>query len=261
MSIVLSDRYLNEIFGSEFELIHSGHCDGQYNMDFDYNRAMEVAEGKALPMLRFYGWNPWTLSLGYNQSEESINKEECEKRGFGLVRRPTGGRAVLHAEELTYCVAVNLGSNRSANDLYREIHRFLLGGLKKLTQSTEIANELDFEKSQPDFKDFYRQSGYSVSCFASSARYEIAYKNRKIVGSAQRLFGDTLLQHGSILLGNAHEQLAYIAKVDTEEKKAALLKYIQNHSISLSEICGREISYNESLSAILNNLGITNINF
>jgi lipoate-protein ligase A len=233
MSIVFDNNYLNEIFGCKFELIHSGHSDGQFNMDFDYNRAMELANGTALPMLR----------------------------GWGLVRRPTGGRAVLHASELTYSVVVNLDSARNVQDLYREIHKFLLKGLKLLISNAELADELDFEKSQPDLKDFYRQSGFSVSCFASSARYEIAFRGRKIVGSAQRLFGNTLLQHGSIILNKGHEQLACAARVDTQAKKNALEKYINNHSISLTEVCGREINYNECLLAIISILGITNINF
>lgn len=261
MSIVLGEDYLGEIFGGKFEVISSGFLDGQYNMDFDYGRAMALAEGKALPMLRFYGWNPWTLSLGYNQAEDSIDKTGLAQRGWGIVRRPTGGRAVLHADELTYSVVVNIGNDRTALDLYRDIHKFLLTGLKELPESADVAEELGFEKSQHDFKDFYRQSGFSVSCFASSARYEIAFQGRKVVGSAQRVFGGVLLQHGSILLGSGHEQLAQIANTESTDKKKALEKYITGHSVSLTEVCGRKISYDECLDKILAQIGIVNNNF
>ncbi len=258
MSIVFGSGILEEIFGGKFELLDTGMAAGQYNMDFDYSRAMAVGTGSAPPMLRFYGWNPWTLSLGYNQQEETVNKEELQRRGWGIVRRPTGGRAVLHAEELTYSVVVNIGAERTAQSLYRDIHRLLLAGLKQLPGSAQVADEIDFEKSQHDFKDFYRNSGFSVSCFASSARYEIAYQGRKIVGSAQRVFGDTLLQHGSILLGRGHLQLAGLARAGDGERKKALEKYIESHSVSLSEICGREITYAECLEKIKGNLGQLN---
>jgi len=243
---IIKNSKLNEFLGSEFELIIDGFCSGQYNMDFDFNRTMDLSKETAKPMLRFYGWNPWTVSLGYNQKEGDIDLELLKEKGFGIVRRPTGGRAVLHADELTYSVVCQLPNNMTVHDVYREIHTFLLNGLKKLG-----TNDLDFEKSQPDFRQFYqKQNGISVSCFASAARYEIALNGKKVVGSAQRLFGKTLLQHGSILLGKGHEQLADVIRTDNISKREILRNYILDHSATLDNACNRIITFQQAIDAL-----------
>ncbi|MFC2129831.1 biotin/lipoate A/B protein ligase family protein [Bacteroidota bacterium] len=245
--MIINDTKLNELFSGKFELVKHEFNDGKFNMDFDFERTQLCAEDKALPMLRFYGWNPWTVSLGYNQKEDEIDKLKLTEKGFGLVRRPTGGRAVLHADELTYSVVLTLPKHLSVHDVYREIHIILLKGLKKLA-----AKGLEFEKVQPDFRQLYdKQKEMSVSCFASTARYEIALNGKKVVGSAQRLFGNTLLQHGSILLGSGHEQLAEITKVQSEEKREILRNYILNHSATLEEACDRKISFEECRNSII----------
>lgn len=249
MKKIIENSKLNELFGGPFELIDSGFSTGQQNMDFDMLRTTDCSKGNALPMFRLYGWKPWSVSLGANQKEEDINKEECSKRNIDLVRRPTGGRAVLHANEITYSVVLKLPANMTVHDIYRDIHIALMNGLNKLGIPEE--NRLEFEKSQPNFKDLYQNSDKSVACFASSARYEISHENRKIVGSAQRLFGTTLLQHGSILLGPGHEQLAFVTKTQEEAKQKALLKFILSHSAAIGEIAGRDISYNEAANALI----------
>lgn len=233
------------IFNGEFEFIDSGFSSGKYNMDFDIERTSLVSAGKALPMFRVYGWQPWCVSLGANQKESDILDEECAKRNFEIVRRPTGGRAVLHANEITYSVVVPMRDNVTVHDIYREVHVVLLKALQKMG-----CKSLDFEKSQPDFRDVYSRETVSVACFASSARYEIESGGRKLVGSAQRLIGDTLLQHGSILIGSGHEQLAYISRVKSEDSRAVLLDYILKHSVTIEELLGREVSYEETADAI-----------
>jgi lipoate-protein ligase A len=237
---------MNELLGSRFELLDDGFRDGQYNMDFDTKRLRGLIEGSELPMFRLYGWNPWTLSLGANQKESDINKDEVAKRGFGLVRRPTGGRAVLHANEITYSVVCSIPEGSSQQTLYRDIHSILLQALRKVTGA-----EMEFEKAQPDFRNFYKTSEMSISCFASSARYEIEWQGRKIVGSAQRLDGRTLLQHGSILIGAGHEQLAYLTKTSEERVARSLEKFILSHSATLEEAAERKITYDECSNAII----------
>ncbi len=248
MTTLIKNSKLNELFAGDFELMVDGFLNGQFNMDFDFERTMSVSKDISLPMFRLYGWNPWTISLGYNQKDDDIDKELLSQKGFGLVRRPTGGRAVLHANELTYSIAMKVPEDKSVHDIYRDIHTFLLSGLKKLG-----TDSLDFEKSQTDFREFYQnQPGMSVSCFASSARYEIALNGRKVVGSAQRLFGKTLLQHGSILLSNGHEQLADVIKTDNEDKRKTLRNYILKHSATLEESCKREITFDEITQVFTN---------
>ncbi|MFH1050106.1 MAG: hypothetical protein V1779_04140 [bacterium] len=250
MTKLIKNSALNELFGGEFELIDDGLLESQFNMDFDFNRTKEVSKSASLPMLRFYGWKPWTVSLGYNQKSDDIDLDLLMVKEFGFVRRPTGGRAVLHADELTYSVVLKLPEEMTVHDVYRDIHKFLLTGLKTLRDS-----DLDFEKSQTDIRQFYqKQPGMSVSCFASAARFEIALNGKKVVGSAQRLFGKTLLQHGSILLGKGHEQLADVIKTSGEEKRNSLREYILSHSATLEEALMRKVSFEESKAAIINTI-------
>jgi len=225
---------------SDFNFIDSGFCTGKYNMDFDIDLTTQCIEGELDSTFRLYGWKPWAVSLGANQKEEDIDKDECKNRGFEIVRRPTGGRAVLHANEITYSVITRLEDGYTQHDAYRDIHIFLLNAF---IEAGCIG--LDFEKSQADFRSFYKESGMSVSCFASSARYEITYIGKKVVGSAQRLFGNVLLQHGSILLDKGHEQLAYISANKSDKSKEVLKKYIEYHSGTLSEAAGKTVTYKD----------------
>lgn len=230
----------------EFELLNTGFSTGSENMRFDMERTNAVAAGTAQPMFRLYGWNPWSVSLGANQDENEIDPEACSRLGFDIVRRPTGGRAVLHANELTYSVVTPLSEGRTVHDVYRDIHIILLEAFQSIGCSG-----LDFQKSQPDFRQLYKENEMSVSCFASSARYEISLDGRKIVGSAQRLFGKALLQHGSILLGDGFEQLALTARVSTPEKRERLMEFMKSHSATLSEAAGRNISFDEAANAVM----------
>jgi lipoate-protein ligase A len=237
---------------ADFKYIDSGYCTGQYNMDLDIELTNKCINGDSGSVFRLYAWEPWAVSLGANQKEEDIDKEECINRGFDIVRRPTGGRAVLHANEITYSVVCRLEDGYSQHDAYRDIHVFLLDAFIKAG-----CTDLDFERSQPDFRKLYKESGMSVSCFASSARYEVTYKGRKVVGSAQRLYGDVLLQHGSILLDSGHEQLAYVSANKSDRSKEVLRQFIEHHSATLSEAANKPISYYEVSNVISSIMGMT----
>lgn len=237
---------LLNFLGKEYEIINHGQHTGQFNMDFDVQRLEDFRSGKAPAMFRLYAWKPWAVSLGANQKEEDIDQDACRERGIDIVRRPTGGRAVLHAEEITYSVVCPIPEDSSPHDIYRDIHIFLLNGLKKL----DIPH-LDFEKAQPDFNKLYNKEFRSVSCFASSARWEIEAGGKKMVGSAQRVFGNTLLQHGSILLDKGYEILCELSRMKNEDHRNALKEWTAQHSISASEACNRQVSYEEAAEAIL----------
>ncbi|MDT8325726.1 MAG: hypothetical protein RRA94_16545, partial [Bacteroidota bacterium] len=84
-----------------FEFLDTGAHDGAWNMDYDLHRAEALDAGRAAPMLRVYHWHPWCISLGRHQKDEEIDHARTTADGIGVVRRPTGGRAILHAEELT----------------------------------------------------------------------------------------------------------------------------------------------------------------
>lgn len=226
----------------QFDIIDSGAHDGAWNMDFDVARAEAVDAGTAAPMLRFYAWQPWCISLGRHQKESEIDTDRSASDGIGLVRRPTGGRAILHAEELTYSVVMP-SDGRGIMEVYRDIAAALTTGLQLLVPGIDIA------KSQPDFQKLYREAG-SIPCFSSSARYEIEFEGRKLVGSAQRRIGSAVLQHGSMLIGEAHLRLADYLAV-SEDIREQLRQDMLRHTITLNEVLQRPLSVVELRDAII----------
>ena len=147
-----------------WQFLNSGFHSGQYNMRLDELLARRLAAHQGLPTLRVYGWKPHAISLGYNQRENDFDTVRCAAQGVDIVRRPTGGRAILHAEELTYSVTM-LSQGKNINDSYCEISRALLSGLQFLGADAEYA------QTQPNLPQFYR-SRTSIPCFASRTRYE-----------------------------------------------------------------------------------------
>ncbi len=150
------------------------------------------------PVLRIYRWEPSAVTIGYNQDLGDFAEGAARAAGYDVVRRPTGGRAILHADELTYAVVGTspgplFGS--SLHDVYMTINRALVGFLAGLGVDAEIS---DGES---------REDARGLVCFKSAGRYEIAVGGRKIIGSAQRRSGGCFLQHGSILAGPGHLEL------------------------------------------------------
>lgn len=194
-------------------------------------------EGKALPTLRLFRWKPWAVSLGYNQNAADLDAVKCALEGIDVVRRPTGGRAILHAQELTYSVTLPAG-RKTILQVYNDIGRALVHGLKLFGVNVAL------QRSQPDFRSAYRQPS-SIPCFTSSARYEIEWHGKKLVGSAQRRFSDgereAILQHGSILCGPAHRRLADLLAIDDPALLERLRNDLREKTTDLSEILGRDV--------------------
>ena len=213
-----------------WKLINSGLNPGMYNMDFDLMLAQSLKDDEAI--LRLYGWNPYCISLGANQSEDSLNIEKVFNDKLDFVKRPTGGRAIFHAEELTYSVVYPSRKNYSLNDLYKQVNLALIKGL---TLFDEKLQEVSLEHTEPHFPSFYKEEKSAV-CFAVSSRNEINYKGRKLVGSAQRNLGNVILQHGSILCGNYHKKI---------------VEYLNLQDITLDEISNEMNNTTTDLKEIL----------
>ena len=174
-----------------WRLIDSGPCSAAYNMAMDEAIALSVRCQNAPPTLRLYGWDRLSLSLGCFQKSADLDLSYCRKNSIPLVRRPTGGRAILHGDELTYSFSV------------RTDWEPFTKGLRESYGSISAAFRLAFEKIgvNAQWKD-QREKGRilvrSPLCFQSSSYGEIVVDNRKIVGSAQRRWKDGLLQQGTI---------------------------------------------------------------
>ena len=150
---------------------------------------LESVQGDGQPVLRLYRWAPACLSLGRNQPANAAVRA-LRTPTVDLVRRPTGGLAVLHDEELTYAVVVKSGAVGSPREVYHAINRGLLRGLAVLGAMAEVT-------AHDSATSAFTRNG---SCFASTAPGELIAAGRKLVGSAQRCERHTILQHGSILL-------------------------------------------------------------
>src|SRR5919201_1280720 len=176
-----------------WRLLQSGEGSGAWNMAVDAALLEAVNTRMAQPTLRFYGWRPPCLSLGYFQSLEIADLDACADRGVDVVRRPTGGRAILHDLEVTYSLTVPadvLGQDHGILPSYHRISRGIQSGLEQLGVRTMLA---------PVSAGLRVAEGGPI-CFDRPSSHEILLHGRKLVGSAQVRRGRALLQHGSILI-------------------------------------------------------------
>ncbi len=224
-------------------------------MEYDLELAKNCTPDTAI--LRFYGWQPYCISLGANQSFDDITLKQTKKNNIDVVKRPTGGRAILHAEELTYSVIIPNVTDINGLEFYKSISNALVFGLKKYhLKLTDVA----LETQQPDFPKLLKESEGAI-CFGSTAKSEIKYNGKKLVGSAQRKIGSTLLQHGSILIGPYHQNLVNYLKVD-EEKRQILRKSISEKTTDLSSILKESINVFELQEKIIEGfIHVFNANF
>jgi lipoate-protein ligase A len=179
-----------------WRLLDTGPADGFTNMAVD-EAILEVFATQGAPStLRFYTWSPPTLSLGYGQPIASdIDLAQCQSLGIDVVRRPTGGRAVLHDDEVTYSVVISANDPRVTSGVlaaYLTISQALIRGLSYLGITAEL---LPLRRGTPLPSD-----AASPVCFATPSSYEVAVAGRKIIGSAQRRAHAVIMQHGSIPL-------------------------------------------------------------
>jgi lipoyl(octanoyl) transferase len=193
-----------------WELIIDGPVDGKSNMAIDSALFEEVASSSTpRTILRFYQWSRPTLSLGRNQKiEKAVDSDYCASRGIDVVHRPTGGRAVLHDDELTYAVISNdssyFGDTIYGN--YKAVSEALCRGYNALGVPAVLA---------PDTKKVGGfANGADLPCFMSPSRYELTVNGRKIVGSAQRRVRDTFLQHGSMPVTCDRKALASATRLE-----------------------------------------------
>lgn len=218
--------------------------DGSTNMAIDEALAEAVRDGLAPPTLRFYDWNPATLSLGYAQPAADVDTERLGARGWGLVRRLTGGRAILHVDELTYSVTVPAADPRVTGGVvesYRRLSRGLMAGLVRLGAAVE---------SSPANGDAHGFKG--PVCFEVPSDYEITVGGKKLIGSAQtrRGGGEVVLQHGALpLYGDVARICEALAFPDDAAREAARVR-VRERAATLEEALGRAVSFAEAAQAM-----------
>jgi lipoate-protein ligase A len=209
-----------------WDLIIDGASDGASNMAIDAALLDEIASSSGpRTVVRFYGWQRPTISLGRNQEiDKAVDVEYCRANGIDIVHRPTGGRAVLHDDELTYAVISNdtscFGDTIYGN--YKRVSEALCRGYNSLGVPAVLAP--DTRKPSP------LSTGGDPPCFLSPSRYELMVGGRKIVGSAQRRIRYSFLQHGSMPITCNRERLAQATRlqdvVSLEQEMAGMAEFL-----------------------------------
>lgn len=199
---------------------------GQENMQIDSD-LLEYAIKNQLkePIFRLYGWSPACVSLGRNQKSDFLDLDFLKQNNIDYVRRLTGGRALLHDDEITYsyiCPASFLENGENVVNSYKEISKILIDAFKKL----DI--ELDFGGTK-------KVNGHKDYCMLVSTGADLCYKNRKLIGSAQFRKEGYILQHGSILYDYDKELLEKIFKEKVDSSSIISIKEI-NPFLSLNDI-------------------------
>lgn len=218
---------------------------GKFNMSYDLELAASLPPNTFI--LRLYQWNPYCISLGKNQSESELNLNRISSDGLEIVQRPTGGRAILHSEEITYSVITNLDVENTPKILYRKISEALSQGL---TLYDHRLVETELESIQPNFKEVLNEVSAPV-CFASTAKNEVKFSGKKIIGSAQRKLNNTILQHGSILCGTYHKKLVQYLNL-SEENIQLILNEMDQKTIEIETVLNEPVDYSRLAISLKN---------
>lgn len=227
---------------SNWRFIRTGYADAYTNMALDEAIMTACLQKLVPPTLRLYGWKPAAVSIGYFQKlHNAVNIQTCSRLGINVVRRLTGGRAVLHQHEVTYSVIIREDypqMPRTVVDSYRFISKGIIEGLRFL--GAEVTMESGRDKAR---------GLDSSACFDSASMYEVLFEGRKVVGSAQVRKDGVILQHGSILIEvDINKQAAVMSKSPVMEEK--LEGIFRNKVTTLKKILGRQLEFAEIEEAI-----------
>jgi len=223
-----------------WRLLISPPASGAWNMAVDEAILQAVARGQAPPTLRLYAWEPPCLSLGRNQPWEEADPAALAARGWEIVRRPTGGRAILHTDELTYAVIAPAQHPLMRGGVlpsYRRIARGLLAALHLLG----IPAQMEGEKTPA--------AAPQAVCFETPSSYEITVHGRKLLGSAQARQAGAVLQHGSLPLTGDIGRIAAVLRFPDEATRTRAAADVRARAITASRTAGREITWVEAADA------------
>ncbi|MCO4850183.1 octanoyltransferase LipM [Bacillus vallismortis] len=230
-----------------WRFIDSGNANPAFNMALDEALLYWHSEKKIPPVIRFYGWNPATLSVGYFQNiKKEINFEAVHKYRLGFVRRPTGGRGVLHDQELTYSVIVSEEHPEmpaTVTEAYRVISEGILQGFRNLGLDAYFAIPRT-EKEKESLKN-----PRSSVCFDAPSWYELVVEGRKVAGSAQTRQKGVILQHGSILLDLDEDKLFDLFLYPSERVRERMQRNFKNKAVAINELTEKRVTMDEARKA------------
>jgi lipoyl(octanoyl) transferase len=230
---------------SQWRLIINSPDSGPWNMAVDEAILEFVAKKDKPPTLRLYAWEPYCLSLGHAQPIADINQKALYANGWGLVRRPTGGKAILHADELTYSIIAPMNEPRVGGTViesYQRLSKALLNALLILGIHAD---------SKPKESANHMRNDNPI-CFESPSDYEITANGKKIIGSAQarRLHG--VLQHGSIPMFGDISRIAQVLNFTSIKEQKDAEDNLRNKAGTLNDITHKIFSWENIADAIIN---------
>lgn len=233
---------------TEWRLILSDPKSGKENMAVDSAILAAVESGLSPPTLRLYSWDPPCLSLGYSQPYSDIDQTLLEVSGWDVVRRPTGGRAILHTDELTYAVIGPRSDPRLEGGLtqsYQRLSEALYESLVRMDLPVEIhQGKNPLANSQP-------------VCFENPSDFEITVAGRKIIGSAQARKKTALLQHGSLPLGGDLTRITRVLIYNTEDKRKEAAHVLSQKACTAADVLEKEITWDQAARAFISGFSQT----
>lgn len=227
----------------QWRLIYDHPSTGAYNMAVDEAILRAVSAGKQPPTLRLYEWDPFCISLGYGQSVGDVDAVRLSALGWHLVRRPTGGRAILHGDELTYSVALPITHELAHGDViasYRRLSTALLTALKRLGL---------IPQSERQAAGASRNRG--AVCFEVPSHYEITIEGRKLIGSAQLRRKAGILQHGTLPLFGDVARICDVLSYSNEEQRETTRRTVRERATTLAQALNRSVDWNEVAESIV----------
>lgn len=218
---------------------------GAWNMALDESilEHAQAGRGEALPTLRLYAWNPACLSLGQAQPFADVDVSRLKERGWEVVRRATGGRAILHTDELTYSVIAPNNEPRVAGTLlesYNRLAQALLLAVKNLELTVEMKEGKTDGNSTPN-----------PICFEVPSTYEITVDGKKLIGSAQARRKEGVLQHGSLPLTGDLARICQALVFENESARADASKRLLSRAATVESALGRAISWETAAQAFI----------
>jgi lipoate-protein ligase A len=232
-----------------WRLLNTGSADGATNMAIDEAILTVVAEGRSPPTLRFFAWEPPCLSIGYSQAADEVDIARCRQAGVDFVRRPTGGRAILHTDELTYSIVVPQGEPRVVGGVlesYRRLSAGLVRGLRLLGMDVVQA-----EAGHGTATLTGQDADVSAACFDAPSAYEVTAGGKKLVGSAQVRRRGAVLQHGSLPLQGDITRICHYLVVPSEERRQELRRELRARATSLELVLRRVVPFAQVVEALV----------
>jgi len=216
---------------------------GAWNMAVDESILEHIGRGESLPTLRLYAWTPACLSLGHAQPFSDVDMNRLKQHSWEVVRRVTGGRAILHTDELTYSVTAPSNEPRvegSVLESYNRLAQALLLAVKNLELPVEIKEGTTNENATPN-----------PVCFEVPSTYEITVNGKKLIGSAQARKKEGVLQHGSLPLTGDLTRICQALVFENESAREDAAKRLLERAITVESALGVRVSWEKAKQAFI----------